>query len=145
MTLRLITASLLVVLAVVPTAAAGSRPTRPVAAPPDAFERAVARAESSSPDAFERAVARAESSSPDAFMRYVGSHPNGTIADHPDAFAGVAASVPRTGISATNVEDGSWPSLPVTVLLAGIAVLGLAVLLRQRLSRRLRMRGAAAR
>jgi hypothetical protein len=130
MTLRLITASLLVVLAVPPTAAAGSRPARPVAAPPDAFERA---------------VARAESSSPDAFMRYVGNHPNGTIADHPDAFAGIAAAVPRTGISATSIEDGSWPSLQVTVLLAGIAMLGLAVLRRQRLRRWLRIRGAAAR
>jgi hypothetical protein len=130
MTLRLITASLLVVLAVVPAAAAGSRPARPVAAPPDAFERA---------------VARAESSSPDAFMRYLGNHPNGTTSDHPDAFAGVAAAVPRTGLSATSVEDGSWPSLQVTLLLAGIAVLGLAVLLRQRLRRRLPMRGAAAR
>jgi hypothetical protein len=130
MTLRLITASVLVVLAAVPTALAGSRPARPVAAPPDAFERA---------------VARAEASSPDAFMRYLANHPNGTVADHPDAFAGVAAAVPRTGTSATSVEDGSWLSLQVTVFLAGIAVLGLAVLLSKRFHRRLGMRGAAAR
>jgi hypothetical protein len=118
MTLRLITVSLLATLVAIPAAAAGSRPTGSAGAPPDALERAVRSG--------------AEWHEPDAFMRYFRNHPNGTAAEHPDGFAGVAADVPRTGGSATESGDGSFLSVPVTVSLAGLAVLVLAALLHRR-------------
>jgi hypothetical protein len=119
--LRLITASVLAVLVVAPTAAAGSQPARPAAGPPDAFERAVSNG--------------VEWHSPDAFMRYFRNHPNGVASDHPDGFAGVAAGVPQTGGQAAG-EDGSLQAPMVAVTLAGLALLGLVLLLPR--ARRLR-------
>ena len=119
MTLRLITASLLSAFLVVPTTAAAPQPARPAAAPPDAFERAVQNV--------------VEWYSPDAFMRYFRNHPGGTVYDHPDGFAGVAAAVPRTGSSPATAEDGSVPSPLVAVSLTGMALLGVGLLLHRRL------------
>ena len=127
MTLRLTTASMLAALVVVPVAAGAPQPVRPSAAPPDAFERAIPNG--------------VEWHSPDAFMRYFRNHPNGIAYEHPDGFAGVAGAVPRTGGSAAG-EDGSLTAPLVAVALAGLALLGLGLLLLPH-ARRLRPVGRA--
>ena len=131
MTLRLITTSLLAALVVVPTAVATSQPSRPAAAPPDAFERAV--------------PSNVEWYRPDAFMRFFRNHPTGPVVDHPDGFAGLAAGVPRTAGPSTAVDDGSPLSPILAVTLAGTALLGLGLLAHRRLRRVRPLTGAAGR
>jgi hypothetical protein len=116
-TLRLITASLLAACVVVPTAVAKPQLTRAAAPPPDAFERAVPN--------------RDEWYSPDAFMRYYRNHSNGSVQNHPDGFAGVASTVPRTAAPRSAGDDATVPSSAVMVALVGLAILGIGLVVRR--------------